>query len=117
MQLLVDLALALCAVGVLLMRVGFTLHETGMVRSKNSAGAVLRKVADLAVACLAFWVIGLAIVQPAFGSAPSPRPLVGWSSLLGTPDSMDAFYFLAVTLIATSLPGGVAGERSRFVPM
>src|SRR2546430_2358224 len=43
-------------------RVGLGWYASGMSRAKNAAGAALRNVIDLAVAALAFWAFGAAIL-------------------------------------------------------
>src|SRR5687768_5113066 len=108
-----DWWLVICGWGALWLRVGFALHECGMVRSKNSAAALLRKASDLAIAALAFWAVGQAVL--AIGH--DPRPVFAWRSLFATPRSAGVFYLLCITLIATGIPGGVVGERSRFWPI
>ena len=58
--------LVVFAVGTLLLRVGFAMLNSGSVRAKNSAGAVLRVVANTAIIALVFWAIGGAAVLAAF---------------------------------------------------
>lgn len=103
----------LCGLGALVLRVGFALHATGMMRSKNSAGMVMRHLVDLSVGVLAFWLIGGAIV------VAKPGQWVDWS-LIFRPwgDSAHFLFFaLSVSLIASGIVVGVAGERSKFWPM
>ena len=57
------LLVVLLACGTLLIRVGLDWYISGLVRSKNAAGAILRSVLDMAVAALAFWAIGAAILD------------------------------------------------------
>jgi Amt family ammonium transporter len=110
-----DWWLVICGWGALWVRAGFALHECGMVRSKNSAGALLRKVADLGVTVLAFWAVGQAVL--ALVGVDVPRPVLAWRELFATPRTAGLFYLMCLTLIATGIPGGVLGERSRFWPM
>jgi Amt family ammonium transporter len=106
-----EFLLIIAALGALLIRVGFALHGAAMSRSKNSAGAVMRHLCDLAVATLAFALLGYAI-------ASSDAPLFGlrWRALLGTGDDTGLFLPTAATLIATGIVPGVLAERARFWP-
>jgi Amt family ammonium transporter len=101
------------ALGALLIRVGFALHGAGMARSKNSAGALLRHLADLALAILCFWAVGYAIMS-------SGHPIFGLRlrALFGTsqPDAAAIFLPAAAILIATGIVPGVLAERARFWP-
>ena len=108
-----DLWLIFCGVGVLLLRVGMSIHGTGLVRSKNSAGTMMRYVADLCVAALAFWLVGAAILFAnhhllAFGTFSW-----GLSPLLAS----QVFLTLCAISLAPAIAVGVASERSRFFPM
>src|SRR5687768_2812871 len=51
------------ACAALLIRVGMGWYAAGQSRSKNAAGAALRNATDLAVAALAFWAFGAAIMN------------------------------------------------------
>src|SRR5688500_11138022 len=96
------LALALRGFGALLLRVAAALHVAGMVRSKNSAGAIMRIAVDLFLAVLAFWLVGAPI-------------LAGEIAVVfrhgGT--GLSLFIGLAATLISTAIVVGAAAERSR----
>jgi Amt family ammonium transporter len=112
-----ELWVVICGMAALLMRLGFALHQAGMVRSKNSAGAILRGIADLCLAVLAFSALGAAILLPASSGAGR---LLNAKLLLHMPpagQADDVFRYLCATLIATGIVCGVAGERSRFFPM
>jgi Amt family ammonium transporter len=106
--------IAVFGAALLLMRVGQVLYATGLCRSKNAAAAAARGVADLCVAALAFWAVGAAILlQQDNGVFSVNRPLLfGWSGVTG-----QAFFFAAVTLIASGAVFGAVGERSRFLPV
>ncbi len=104
------------AMGALLVRGGLGLHQTGMVRSKNAAGAGLRTVADLSIALLATWVVGAAIAL-----SHSANGVLGLnpSMLLAVVPSASAGPLLMLmlgTILATSIPWGVMAERGRFLP-
>ena len=102
------------AAGVLLVRVGQTLHYAGLSRSKNAAGASLRSVADICVSVVAFWAVGQAIEahvgNHVFGF--NPRYLIGWEGMPG-----NAAFAVALVLVGTGVVGGAVAERSTFVPM
>lgn len=98
--------------GALLIRAGFALHGAGMVRSKNSAGAVMRQMCDACVAILAVWAVGYAIVlsgNRVFG--------IEWRDLFGPGRDDSGFPSLAaMVLIATGIVPGAVAERARFWP-
>jgi ammonium transporter, Amt family len=91
----------------LLVRVGMAWYATGLSRSKNAAGAVLRNVLDFCVATLAFWAIGAAVC---FGD----RGLV---SDIGRRFGANTFFHLVLVLFASAVPIGSAGERSKLLPL
>ena len=71
-----------CGIAALFVRIGMALYATGLTRSKNAAGEVLRAVCDLSIAALAFWAIGAAILQHdrngVFGlDPPTPPGIIG----------------------------------------
>ncbi|HSI36881.1 MAG: ammonium transporter [Phycisphaerae bacterium] len=103
----------LAIVGALVIRAGFAVQSAGQVRSKNSAAAIARHLADLCVAVLAFWAVGMAI-QFAGNRflGLEPRLLVGWDGVMSTL----AFPGVAGVLIATAIVPGVLAERARFWP-
>jgi Amt family ammonium transporter len=105
--------IVLFGAGLLLVRAGQVLYAVGLSRSKNSAAAAVRGVADLCVAVLAFWAVGSAILFQDHNGFFSVRPglLLGWSGMTGR-----HFFYAAVTLMATGVVGGTMGERSKFLP-
>ncbi|HYE18785.1 MAG TPA: hypothetical protein VEA69_10095 [Tepidisphaeraceae bacterium] len=103
----------LAIVGALVMRAGFAVQSAGQVRSKNSAAAIARHLADFCVAVLAFWAVGMAIQFAGnrfLGLKPSL--LVGWDGAASTL----AFPGVVGVLIATAIVPGVLAERARFWP-
>src|SRR3954469_9948343 len=58
-----SLLLIALACGVLLIRVGLGWYSTGMVRAKSAGGMAVRNLTDLAVAVLAFWAVGAAVMN------------------------------------------------------
>jgi ammonium transporter, Amt family len=91
----------------LLARVGLAWYATGLSRSKNAAGAVLRNVLDFCVAALAFWAIGAAVC---FGD----RHLIVGADAKWTANH---FFHLVLVLFASAVPIGSAGERSKLLPL
>ncbi len=91
----------------LLARVGMAWYATGLSRSKNAAGAVLRNVLDFCVATLAFWAIGAAVC---FGDR-------GLIFDVGRRFDANAFFHLVLVLMASAIPIGSAGERSKLIPL
>jgi Amt family ammonium transporter len=109
--------LILCGVGALVARVGMAIHHAGSVRSKNSAGIMLRSAADLCVVSLAFWGVGAAILFPELDGT---RSMLNTSLLFGTPPAFESgsiFFYLCITLMGCAVMCGVAAERSRLAPM
>jgi ammonium transporter, Amt family len=111
-----DLLTAL-GVAALLVRVGIALYATGTVRAKNAGGAVLRVIADLCIAVLAFWAVGTAFLfgeNHSFLSVNTPL-LFGRGT---APGAMPIILIhLAMILTASSAVGLTVAERSRFLPL
>ena len=55
---------------VLLMTPALAFFYGGLVRAKNAGGTLLRHIADLSLATLAFWAIGMAVLQAPYGKFP-----------------------------------------------
>ncbi len=91
----------------LLVRVGMAWYATGLSRSKNAAGAVLRNVLDFSVATLAFWAIGAAIFAGDAGLFFDRHGRANASTLLN----------LVLVLFASAIPVGAAAERSKLLPL
>ncbi|HEV2295698.1 MAG TPA: hypothetical protein VGR35_17760 [Tepidisphaeraceae bacterium] len=91
----------------LLVRVGFAWYATGLARSKNAAGAVLRNVLDFSVATLAFWAVGAAIFAGDAGLYFDHRGEAHYAT----------FFHLVLVLFASSIPISAAGERSKLFPL
>ncbi len=98
---------------VFVMRVGFAMLESGLVRSKNSINVSAKVLTDLGVALLAFWVIGFGLM---FGRS--------WQGLSGTTDFLvdfgslwTALFFLFHAMFASTgatIVSGAVAERIRF---
>ncbi|MGA2498114.1 MAG: hypothetical protein ABSH20_10250 [Tepidisphaeraceae bacterium] len=104
--------LLFCGIGALLIRAGSALHFSGMSRSKNASGAVMRLVVDLTLVSLSFWLIGAALMGSHGG-------FINWnyfpSPLRGAAQA-HRFFFLTAILISSSIVAGAVGERSKFFP-
>ncbi|HEY8666579.1 MAG TPA: hypothetical protein VIL86_07945 [Tepidisphaeraceae bacterium] len=96
----------------LLVRFGYALYGTGLARSKNAAGAVLRNVCDLCLASLAFWFIGYALYQQDHNGilGLNPRLIAAWANEADSP----LFFTTVVILIGTGIVNGIIGERAKF---
>jgi Amt family ammonium transporter len=101
-----NLAAAVMAGGALLVRVGFGWYAAGASRAKNAAGAVLRGVADLSIATLAFWAVGMAIQNASPGMLFDAK-----GNARG-----DQFAQMVLALIATAPITGALLERCKFWP-
>lgn len=102
------------ALGALLIRLGMAIHAVGMARAKNSAGLVLRHLADLSVSTLAFACLGMAIAASG-GAVFGVRfgLLLSWN---GSETVEAMFVVLTAFYIATGIIPGVQAERVRFWP-
>lgn len=112
-----ELWVVICGMAALLMRLGFALHQAGMVRSKNSSGAMLRAIVDLCLTVLAFSALGSAILLPVISRTAESLDTSYFLHMPSAGQADDLFRYLCAALIATGIVCGVAGERSRFFPM
>src|SRR5690242_15406126 len=104
-----EVLLILLGAGTLLIRVGMVLYVAGASRSKNAASAMFRGILDFAVAILAFWGVGAAIML----SSNNPYLAIRPSLLMGKPEQLNhlGFFYLAMFSIAGGFTVGVIGER------
>lgn len=106
-----------CAAAALLARVGLALYTCGLVRAKNAGGSLLRHLADLCVASLAFWAVGIAVLSPGDPTAwIQSRFLFGLRGGDATILAPHVFLILTAALLATGVIVGTLSERSRFWP-
>src|SRR5690606_25940664 len=75
--------LLMCALLVMLMQPGFALLEAGLHSAKNLVNILMKNFADFAVAGLAFWAFGFALM---YGGGPF---LAGYEPALNAPVAMD----------------------------
>ncbi len=102
----------------LLIRAGSALHTCGLSRSKNAAAAIVRSIVEMAIAALAFWVIGGAIMCGVGGEA------IGFNKYLlflmrGDERflNVELFFNLALVMIAVAPISAALSERSRMLPI
>ena len=108
-----ELMVALGA-GCLLVRLGLALYGAGVIRSKNSAGAVMRGICDLCVSSLAFWLVGAAILV----QQRNPYFAIDRGALVLHDVNYSAVFFVLTTvLIGTGVVNGAVAERGRFFPL
>jgi Amt family ammonium transporter len=108
-----------CTVLVLFMQAGFTCLETGLVRAKNSVNVAVKKIADVCIASLAFWLVGFGLM---FGA--SSWGGIGLSRFaIGDPVNLTAatawtyaFFVFQLTFCATAttIVSGAVAERMSF---
>ncbi|HZL34447.1 MAG TPA: hypothetical protein VFC78_03995, partial [Tepidisphaeraceae bacterium] len=111
--------LTVLGVAVLLTRVGLALYVAGLVRAKNSAGAVLRAICDLCVTVLAFWAVGAAILFQEHNHVLWLRAdlLFGWKLNVEAFSLSFVFFNFVMLLTASGVVAGVVAERFRFFPL
>jgi Amt family ammonium transporter len=118
---MMELAIVACAAGILLVRIGLALYTCGLVRAKNAGGALLRHVADVCLAALAFWLVGMAILNPV-PRFDAQTPIIRWSYFMGMGAhewrhlARVVFVMLTTTLLASGIVVGALSERTRFWP-
>jgi ammonium transporter len=108
---------ALAVVLLLTAQAGFAILHAGMMRPKSTVNVAAVKVADLAIASLATWVIGFGLI---FG-----RSLGGWLGVSGFfldaeqswagPSALSAYVLFALLCATTAtIVSGALGERMTF---
>ena len=103
----------------LLIRIGVALHSCGLSRSKNAASSAIRSVVEMAVAILAFWALGGAIMSSTGGAAFgfSRRLLFFLYGDDGGFLHIELFFNIVLVLIAVGPLAAAMGERSRMLPI
>ncbi len=100
-------ALLMCAVLVIHMKPGFALLEAGLHGSKNAINIFMKNYATFAIAGLAFWAVGFAIM---YGSGPF---LSGYEADL-YPGAADFFFQMVFAATAATIVSGAIGGRMKF---
>ncbi len=100
-------ALLFFAVLVALMQPGFALLEAGLHGAKNVVNIFMKNIADFAVAGLAFWAVGFAIMYgaPLFISGYTAETFSGQA---------DFFFQLVFAATAATIVSGAVGGRMKF---
>lgn len=110
----------LAAFLVFFMQAGFALVEAGFTRAKNAANIVLKNLMDFAVASLAYWAVGFALM---FGAdAAGLAGTTGWFSQEAGFGHLDlslpllAFLMFQTVFAGTSatIVSGAMAERTKF---
>jgi ammonium transporter, Amt family len=108
----------LAAAMVLFMEGGFSLLESGLVRTKNAVNVTMKIFVDLTIGALAFWLIGFGIMfgKDQFG-------LIG-SNLFGNPESISlsidlpsaafVLFQMGFSVACVSIVSGAVAERMNF---
>ncbi len=110
--------LLIAAVLVLFMQAGFALVEAGMTRSKNAANIMMKNMMDMAVAGIAFFVVGYGF---AFGTDAGGFIGTDLFFLKGADDyaggfSTETFFIFQVAFAgaAATIASGAMAERTKF---
>ena len=115
----------MCAVLVMWMAAGFTMLESGLVRSRNTVEILTKNVALYAIACLMYMIVGYNLMYPDSGNGFIP----GLSFFLGGDNTLDevlasegeiyysnlADFMFQVVFVATamSIVSGAVAERMK----
>jgi Amt family ammonium transporter len=87
------------------------------VRAKNSGGSLLRHLADLCIAALAFWAVGIAVHSPLCPHLVfNTRQLFGLRGDEAIALGPRTLLMLAAALLASGAVVGALSERTRFWP-
>jgi len=95
----------------MLLRLGQGLYGAGVVRSKNAAAEVMRAICDLAIAALAFWAIGGAILMQQHNGLFA----IDLQQLVGRGHEDHLLLYLVLILLGTGAFSAAVAERARFV--
>ncbi|RUL49041.1 ammonium transporter [Lysinibacillus antri] len=110
--------IVLAAAMVLFMEGGFSLLESGLVRTKNAVNVTMKIFVDLTVGILAFWLIGFGVMfgKDAFG-------LIG-TNLFGSPENIAlsielpsaafVLFQMGFAVASISIVSGAVAERMNF---
>ena len=102
-----------CAFLVFLMQLGFSMIETGTVRSKNTINVAMKNLIDTIFGIISFWLIGYGIM---FGL--DSYGFIGSDSFAidGSNSSQNSFFFFQAMFAATAVTiiSGAVAERMKF---
>lgn len=104
-----DFFITVSTILIFAMQAGFSLMETGLVRSKNATNILLKSTLDAFIGATAYWLIGYAF---AFGDG---NEFIGWTgfALHGVPSSKLSFFFYQTIFsnTASTITSGSVAER------
>jgi Amt family ammonium transporter len=102
-----------CAFLVFMMQFGFSLIETGAVRSKNTINVAMKNLIDTVFSIIFFWIIGFGIMfgTDSFGLFGTDKFLIDGKDL-----STNGFFFFQAMFAATAITivSGAVAERIKF---
>jgi Amt family ammonium transporter len=103
----------LCAFLVFLMQFGFSLIETGTVRTKNSINVAMKNLIDTVFGIIFFWLIGYGIM---FGLDYNGLFGTDGFAIDGSNSSQNSFFFFQSMFAATAVTiiSGAVAERIKF---
>ena len=104
---------ALSAILVFFMQLGFAMLEAGSVRKKNTSNIIFKNFMDAALAAVVFWIFGFAF---AYG-VDDENGFIGSSNFaLGeNADYIGWFFQYAFSATATTIVSGAVAERTKLV--
>ena len=116
----------ICGALVMWMAAGFTMLETGLVRSKNTATICLKNLALYSIACLTYYLVGYHLMYTDVGAFAGTFSLFWWAddSAAGAGDFSEAAYaaasdwYFQMVFVATaaSVVSGTVAERVKLWP-
>lgn len=105
--------IVVCAFLVFMMQFGFSLIETGLVRSKNTINVAMKNLIDTVFSIIFFWLIGFGIMfgTDSFGLYGTDKFLIDGKDL-----NINAFFFFQAMFAATAITivSGAVAERIKF---
>ncbi|XPV69369.1 MAG: ammonium transporter [Halarcobacter sp.] len=105
--------IVVCAFLVFMMQLGFSLIETGAVRSKNTINVAMKNLIDTVFSIIFFWIIGFGIMfgTDSFGLYGTDKFLIDGKDL-----NVNGFFFFQAMFAATAITivSGAVAERIKF---
>lgn len=105
--------IVVCSFLVFLMQFGFSLVETGAVRSKNTINVAMKNLIDTVFSIIFFWIIGFGIMfgTDSFGLFGTDNFLIDGKNL-----NINGFFFFQAMFAATAITivSGAVAERIKF---
>lgn len=105
--------IVVCSFLVFMMQFGFSLIETGAVRSKNTINVAMKNLIDTVFSIIFFWIIGFGIMfgTDSFGLFGTDNFLIDGKNL-----NINGFFFFQAMFAATAITivSGAVAERIKF---